>query len=87
MKFNLGDKVRDIVTGFKGVATAVTIWLNGCCRYGVQGTQLKDGRPTELVWIDEEQLELVSAKAISVKKREKDTGGPRPVAPSRDPQR
>lgn len=28
----LGDKVRDAITGFKGIAMAQTTWLNGCRR-------------------------------------------------------
>ena len=27
---NLGDKVRDRVTAYTGIAIAITDWLNGC---------------------------------------------------------
>ena len=41
----LGFTVKDIITGFTGVVTAKTVWLNGCIRYGVQSRELKDGIP------------------------------------------
>ena len=39
-KFNLGDEVKDKVSGFKGVIVAQTMWLNGCARILVQSQDL-----------------------------------------------
>ena len=33
---NLGDEVKDTITGFKGIVVARTEWLNGCARVTVQ---------------------------------------------------
>ena len=77
MKINLGDKVRDTITGFSGVAIGRTEWINGCTRIVVQSDKLKDGVPTDAQHIDEPQLELVKAAKVKALKRE--TGGPLPL--------
>ena len=55
----LGDKVKDSITGFTGVVTGITTWLNGCVRIGVQHEKLKDGVPSETQWIDDVQLRVI----------------------------
>ncbi len=62
----LGDRVKDKITGFTGVVTGITTWLNGCVRMGIQGTPLKNGLPLATEWIDEAQLKLVKAGIINV---------------------
>ena len=74
-KFELGDRVKDAVTGFKGVVVAQTKWLNGCIRYNVQSEKLKDGRPQDAYAFDEEQLSVVGSP---IKIKQQPTGGPRP---------
>lgn len=69
-----GDVIRDTITGFKGVLTARTEWLNGCVRLTIQPQELKDGKPIESHTFDVEQCELVeTAKPKTVKP----TGGER----------
>lgn len=72
-KFGLGDEVKDEITGFKGIITCRTQWLNNCNTYGVQLTKLKDGETRKREGFDEPQLELVKAK---VHKESRKTGGP-----------
>ena len=55
----LGETVRDSVTGFKGVVTAITSWLNGCIRCVVQPPVDKDGKVPAAESFDYEQLETV----------------------------
>ena len=78
---NLGDKVKDIVTGFTGIITAKTTFLNGCVRVSVQSDKLKDGIPTDPQWFDEPQVRIVKPNAVSEGSR--DTGGPMPFLPRR----
>jgi hypothetical protein len=60
MKANLGDKVKDRVTGFTGIVTSISHYLNGCIRCGVQPEVLeKDGKYPEALNIDIEQLEVL----------------------------
>jgi hypothetical protein len=52
----IGDVAKDRVTGFEGVIVGRTEWLSGCITFGVQGKEMKDGRPTDAVWFDEARL-------------------------------
>ena len=76
----LGDKVKDTVTGYQGIAIGATTWLHGCRRITVQSQELKDGKPVEAVTFDEPQLTVVKAMNHAAKR---DTGGPGPVAEKR----
>ena len=90
---NLGDSVKDNITGATGIAVAVTDWLYQCRRVGVQSKKLdKDGRAQEPFWVDEPQLSVVKCGAVLAQKPVKATlartGGPsRESFRSRDPQR
>ena len=70
----LGDVACDTITGFEGVVTGRTEWLNGCRRWLIQPRALHEGKPIEPAWFDEDQVEKVSAQAIVETKK---TGGPR----------
>lgn len=64
MRVNLGDKVKDLVTGLEGIATSRTEWLYGCGRIGVQPQEVKDGKQVEAAVIDEPQLEVLERGVI-----------------------
>ncbi len=73
-QFALKDHVRCKITGFAGIVSSRTEWMNGCVRYGVQPTTLdKDGKVRDADHFDEQQLELVEATTAS---GPKPTGGP-----------
>jgi hypothetical protein len=55
----LGNKVKDNITGFVGIAVGRTTWLFGCNRIAVEPQELKDGKPIEAQWFDEQRIELV----------------------------
>ena len=59
---NLGDRVKDPITGMTGIVTCITTWLHGCIRIGVQPEKLKDGKPLEAIYFDQSQLELVKKR-------------------------
>ena len=75
-KFENGQEVSDVVSGFTGIIDCSSIWLNGCKRYSVQ-PKVKAGENTkpESVWFDEEQLSLKSS-GIADKVDPTPTGGP-----------
>jgi len=75
-KFGLGDKVKDQVTGHEGIVIALNQWLNGCKQYCVKGKIDKDKKVPDGEWIDEGQLKLVKAKALTIAVKKKPTGGP-----------
>lgn len=58
MAIKLGYMVKDIITGFEGMAIGRTDWLYSCSRIGVRSSQLVDGKPVEDQWFDEQQLEI-----------------------------
>lgn len=77
-KFNLGDKLRDKITGFEGIAVGRHQWINNCNTYSIKPQMLKDGAPQDSHSFDEPQLDLVEEKAIPDINRK--TGGPeRPI--------
>ena len=73
----LGDRVKDPVTGIEGIAMGKTEWLHGCFRINVQPKgKNKDGVPYEMSVFDEPQLIVLTKK--KVKRGKKSTGGPLP---------
>lgn len=54
----LGDRVRDRVSGIEGIATARTQWLNGCERWSISPRAGEDGKLPDDVWVDQQQVEL-----------------------------
>lgn len=91
---NLGDEAKDKVSGFQGIAVAITLWLNGCRRITLQSQALdKDGKVMDGYTFDEPQLEVITAGKVAfgnkdVTKPADRNGGPRPEPKQRkDPQR
>ena len=81
-KFELGQKVRDVISGYDGIVTAITQWYNGCVRYRLEPDHLNEkGELIEDQTFDEEQLEEVKVPKIKVPTEP--TGGGRidPVKP------
>lgn len=61
----LGDKVKDSITGYTGIATARTEWLFGCVRWCVQPqTVNKEGKVDDGLMFDEPQLKVIKAGVI-----------------------
>ena len=61
----LGKTYRAIVTGFEGVCLSKAQFLTGCDRAGLQSRDLdKDGKPMDLVYFDESELEEVLSAAV-----------------------
>lgn len=57
-RFQRGEFVRDIITGFSGVVISRMDSITGCDRYCVQPAKLQDNKMIEAVWIDDHCLEL-----------------------------
>jgi hypothetical protein len=70
---DLGSEVCDSVSGFKGIAMAQHMYINGCARITVQPKVDKEGKLPETQTFDESQLVVVSKQKI---KGKNDTGGP-----------
>jgi hypothetical protein len=85
---SLGDKVRDVVTGFEGIVIARTDWLNGCVRFVVQPDKIeKNGKQPEGVSIDEQQLEVLEAGKIKLRAHLEERAAPKTGGPMPEPRR
>lgn len=84
---DLGDHVRDKVTGFKGIVTGVFKYMNGCVRLMLEARTLKDGKPIEAYTVDDSQVEVIKRQAVPTKysaySTRSGTGGPRPTPATR----
>ena len=63
-QYELGDVLKDKVTGFAGVAMVRAQYATGCIHYGLLNKELKDGQPQDWVWIDRSQLVLVEEGGV-----------------------
>ena len=59
MMIELGDKVRDVVTGYEGVAVCFIRAMTGCDQFAVQSGKINaDGKLSDSVWFDRHRLEI-----------------------------
>lgn len=68
----LGDKVKDLITGYTGIVVARTQFINGCIQYSIE-RKLKKGEemhPDGVPSIDSTNLIIIEKKVI--KSREYD---------------
>lgn len=84
----LGDRVRDTVTGFEGIASGISYFLTGCARVGVTPTDLDDGKLRAVEWFDDLQLVVIQRAAWQLptsaeREPQRKTGGPRIDPPAR----
>lgn len=64
MTTNLGDKVKDTISGAIGIVIARTEWLHGCIRVTIAPQALKDGHPADNFTVDEPQVEALERNAV-----------------------
>jgi hypothetical protein len=75
-QFQVGDIVRDRITGFEGVVAVRTRWLSGCFTLSVQPLGLdKDGQPYDVKAFEEPDCMLVRSK--DYKEPVRKVGGPK----------
>lgn len=71
---NLGSRVRDTISGFEGIATGRTVYLNGCVSVLIEGPMVGKDRPEQ--WIDEQRLEVIEQDAFQPSPSAATAGGP-----------
>lgn len=79
----LGDEVKDSVSGFVGVAVAKYSYLNGCDRISVQPMVNGEGKLPDTATFDDPQLEVLTPG--KVRRGPINTGGPEKYTPSPRP--
>ena len=81
-QIKLGQKVKCMVTGFVGIATARCEYLNGCVQYCViPRTNAKENKMPEGLYIDVGRLKVVG-EGVKVQPSKEVPGGPMPNTPS-----
>ena len=80
MNPQLGNRVRDRITGVEGIVIADCQWIYGCRRLTIQPQALKDGHPVNSITFDADQLEVLdpSTPKSFVAAKKAPTGGPAP---------
>ena len=70
-KFDLGEVVQDIVTGFEGVIMGRSDYFTGCNHYGLCSQTLdSDGMTKDWVWFDETRIiKVAGAKQLFAEQR------------------
>ena len=62
----LGDKVRDKVTGFEGIAVARCEYITGCDHIEIKPQSLHNGKTIEGHWFDVARIEILESSAIKL---------------------
>jgi hypothetical protein len=83
MPVPLGARVKDLISGFTGIATGRTEYLYGCTQICVLPERLGEkGERIEGEWFDEQRVEVVEERAIPVSTYSSaESGGPQRDAP------
>ena len=71
----LGKQVEDRVTGFRGIATCVAHYLNGCTRVTVEPRVKEDGSFQESEFFDIQQLDVIG-EGVKAQQPAQAVGGP-----------
>jgi hypothetical protein len=74
----IGDKVRDTITGLEGIVTGMTQWTTGCARAIVQAPIDKDGKVPDGYSVDVLQV-VVTTPGPRHGATNTNKGGPRPT--------
>lgn len=61
----LGCECRDIITGFKGIATGRVKYLSGCDQILISAKITKGGEATTL-WCDLQRVEVIGSKVVKL---------------------
>jgi len=79
VKIELGQEVKDKVTGFSGIATSHIRYLTGCDQIGVT-PPTKDGKCESIEYFDHRRLDVIG-DGINAKSVQDETN---PGGPNRD---
>ena len=79
-EINLGDKVKDLITGFVGIVETKIECLNGCIRYGIVEAE-KKGVKNEFrtLEVDSQQVKKINDGINKIKKIKQNTAGGRMI--------
>jgi len=65
-KIELGDRVKDKVSGATGVVTGITEWITGCDTLTIAPSVKEDGKVPDGVYIDINRAEVIERNAVII---------------------
>ncbi len=71
----LGQKVKDIITGFEGIAVSRVEYLTGCAQIGVTPSVGNDGKIPDTQYFDHTRLVVLTKESV-MESVNQDRGGP-----------
>lgn len=77
----LGSKVRDTITGYEGIATARSEFLNGCVSIQITRTEMTKDGDAKADWFDEQRVALVEENVFRAQPSPATAGGPQSYPP------
>ncbi len=63
-KYDIGDILRDKVTGLQGVVIVRAEYASRSRSYGIQPREIQNNTVPEYTWLDETTLELVESDVV-----------------------
>ena len=69
MKIKLGQKARDLITGFEGIVTQRCECIDGSVQYMLEKQTTER---SEAVWLEDNRLAITDERVISVPQREQE---------------
>lgn len=76
-RVNLGDSVTDVISGHRGIATAIQVMLNGCISILVEAKTTKAKPDSADYWLDEQRLKIMKRIKFKPQKSVATVGGPK----------
>jgi len=74
-KVELGDRVKDVVTGFSGIAAGITKFLTGCDQVLIDPGVGEDGKLIESHCFDIMRVEVVEEGVVDFNDQEEEKKG------------
>lgn len=61
----LGDRAKDRISGMTGIVVGTSEFLYGCRQVCLRPEEVKDGKPVEGTWFDDQQTIVIEAGVVS----------------------
>lgn len=81
MEIKLGQRVRDVISGFSGTVTGTVRYITGCNQVLVQPPAKPDGASVDSAWVDVSRIEVIEEPSAELLTRFATALGPDKAAP------
>ena len=77
----LGSRVRDTITGYEGIVTGRSEFLNGCVSICIARSEVTKDGDVKFEWFDEQRVKVIERGAFASEPTSATAGGPHPIPP------